>query len=270
MYVLGLNRSGTTIYERFRGSADGVFAAGEIHNIWLWPFLRRPCACGQLLPDCPQWSQVFARLEADTQVSVDEFVADFAALHQRTGRTRDIPKILRRTADARAFAARMQQLYTAIAGATGASTIVDNSKSPSGALLLELMDGVEAEYVRVCRDPIATIQSNRIAPTEPWAPPRIRGSELVAQEAVITWICRRFGRRGKLTTVDLDRFLRDHAGHVLAESHQAEGNPSRAGAAVLTPSLAQAREPADTAMRAEAFAINTLRRLSRRSPRRAD
>ncbi len=260
LYLIGLNRSGSTIYERFLGGAEGVFAAGEVHNLFLPPFFHRDCACGEELPDCAVWSDILTRLEKEAAMPLDEFVGRVAALHHKIGRTRHLPKIKRGTRDARQLAGLVGALYAAIAGATNSSVVIDSSKGPAGARLLRLMP-YDYDVIHMYRDPVATIQSNAV-----WggrsAPPRISGPRLVATSVSITMVNRHIRRDGKLTEVALENFLSEHRGEALPESHQCEGNPSRFGDAVLSPTIAEGRTPR-LRTRAQAAAITRLRALGR-------
>lgn len=237
-----------------------MFAAGEVHNLFVPPFFNRDCACGEELPNCAVWSEVLARLEKEADMPLAEFVGRVAALHERTGRTRHLPKIQRGTRDARQLANLVGALYAAISGATGSSVVVDSSKGPAGARLLRLMP-YEYDVVHIYRDPVATIQSNAV-----WggrsAPPPISGSRLVATSASIAIVNRRLRHEETLTEVALETFLTQHRAAPLPESHQCEGNPSRFGDAVLSPTIAEGRVPR-VRTRVQAAAINRLRALGR-------
>lgn len=237
-----------------------MFAAGEVHNLFLPPFFHRDCACGEQLQDCAVWGEVLTRLEKEADMPLDEFVGRVAALHERTGRTRHLPKIKRGTRDARQLAELVGALYAAIAGTTNASVIIDSSKGPAGARLLNLMP-YDYDVVHIYRDPVATIQSNAV-----WggrsAPPRISGPRLIATSASIAMVNRRLRHDGRLTEVALEEFLSEHRGAPLPESHQCEGNPSRFGDAVMSPTIAEGCVPR-ARTRLQAGAINRLRAIGR-------
>ena len=91
VYVLGLNRSGSTVFERTLGSIDGVFAAGELHNLFLPPGLDRTCGCGESLTRCEVWSKVVAEVEHGAGQPVDTFMTRVGRLQARTGRSREHP-----------------------------------------------------------------------------------------------------------------------------------------------------------------------------------
>lgn len=280
LYVLGLNRSGSTVFERALGSLEGVFAAGEVHNLFLWPGLGRDCGCGERVRDCPTWAAIFRDVEAAYGYEIDEFVLRVAQLQQRTGRTRHIGKILRGAPEARELAALLHTFYKAIASATGAKVVTDSSKSPAGALLLRLMP-VDFSVIDLRRDPLATIQSNttirrwdNVAPVS--APPEISGGRLAGTQATVTLAAQVL--RKHVVSVSFEAFLADPASatsrlpfdttelksiDALARTHQCEGNPARFGDATLSPYEAHGRGSASRATRVEAAAIALLRRLSR-------
>jgi len=280
LYVLGLNRSGSTVFERALGSIGGVFAAGEVHNLFLWPGLSRECGCGERVRDCPTWSAIFRCVEAAYGHEIDEFVLRVAQLQQRTGRTRHLGKILRGAPEARELAGLLHMFYEAIASATGATVITDSSKSPAGALLLRLMQ-TDFTVVDLRRDPLATVQSNttirrwdNVAPAS--APPEISGGRLAGTQATVTLAAQVL--RKHVVPVSFEAFLDDPATatsalpfdttelktiDTLARTHQCEGNPARFGDATLSPYEAHGRGNPNAATRLEAAAIAVLRRLSR-------
>lgn len=265
-YVLGLNRSGSTIYERSEGTAPGVFAAGELHNLFLGPGVERQCGCGEMLRACPVWSAVFATLEKQTGESIDSFIRRGALLQAQVGRTRHLLKIARDKPDAAAFAHLVATFYEAIADATGSDVVMDSSKTPAGALLLNLMP-FDFEVVHLVRDPLATIQSNRVWRT--WdgvdtsaSPPTITGERLVATETSIALAATILRRRKRLQRVSFEDYLTSHASDTaLPTAHQAEGNPTRFGNPVLSAYEAHSRGNPPRRVRLEAAAISLLRRL---------
>ena len=265
-YVLGLNRSGSTIYERSEGAQDGVFAAGELHNLFLGPGVDRKCGCGEILRACPVWSDVFVALERATGHDIDGFIRRGAAQQQAAGRTRHLLQIVRGRPAAMAFADTMAALYRAIHTVTGCDVIMDSSKTPAGALLLNLMP-FDFDVVHLERDPVATIQSNGVWRT--WegvdpaiSPPKISGTRLVSTEASIAFAGGLLRKQGRLSTVSFEAYVSEHASDTpLPVSHQAEGNPTRFGPAVLSPYEAHRRGTPTPRARAEAAAISLLRRF---------
>lgn len=232
-----------------------------MHNLFLPPFFHRDCACGELIPDCPVWSEILRQLEKEAGMSTEEYVGRVAALHERAGRTRHIPAIRRGSRHARELAEMVSHLYVAIAAATGASVVIDSSKGPAGIALFRYMP-FDYDVVHVYRDPIATIQSNAVW-GGPGMPPRISGRRLVATTFTIMVVMRRLRRHGRLTQVPLEAFLTEHRGEALPPSHQCEGNPSRFGDSVLSPTIAEGRARPRVRTRLQARAIERLRARAR-------
>jgi hypothetical protein len=280
VYVLGLNRSGSTVFERTLGSIDGVFAAGEVHNLFLPPGLDRTCGCGETLAQCEVWSKVVAEVEQSAGQPIHTFMTRVGRLQARTGRSRHVANIVRGTSDAKALAGSLHTLYAAIGRATGSDVVTDSSKTPAGALLLRLMP-VEFTVVDLSREEVATIQSNEVARTwdnveDAAAPPLISGGRLAATQASLTFAARVL--HAKVVPISFEDFLSDPAaaasalpvdvsglrpGNALARTHQCEGNPSRFGTGELSRAVAHPSDAPSAATRVEAAAISVLRRLSR-------
>jgi hypothetical protein len=280
VYVLGLNRSGSTVFERTLASIDGVFAAGEVHNLFLPPALTRACGCGLPVHDCPVWSQVVARLEDERGEPIDAFVARVARLQEQTGRSRHLANIVRGTPPARELAGLMHAFYAATAAVTEAAVVTDSSKGAAGALLLRLM-AVDFTVVELAREAVATIQSNEVSRT--WddvesdtAPPMISGGRLAATQASLSLATRVL--RKHVVPISFEEFLSDPAvaaaalpidtsglkpGQPLPRTHQCEGNPARFGDGELSRAVAHRRGEPNAVTRAEAAAIAALRRLAR-------
>src|SRR3954471_14829623 len=66
LFIAGSGRCGSTLVDRILGGYEGVFAAGEIRNLWDrgWSNHGR-CGCGRPIRECPVWSGVVAATLAD-------------------------------------------------------------------------------------------------------------------------------------------------------------------------------------------------------------
>jgi hypothetical protein len=62
LYLAGAHRSGTTLLTGVLGCYPGIFAAGELHEIWANLLEGRPCGCGRSLQSCPVWRPVLGEI----------------------------------------------------------------------------------------------------------------------------------------------------------------------------------------------------------------
>jgi hypothetical protein len=155
VYIVGWGRSGSTLLTAVLGELDGVFAAGELRFLWARGVIgRRLCGCGLPIPECPVWCEVLERLEG-APCSPEEM----ASIQSRRLRSRHfLPELLKlvrhRGPDPEftRYATTYAQALAAVAEVTGAEVIIDSSKSPIDALLLEHA-GVDIRAVNLVRDP---------------------------------------------------------------------------------------------------------------------
>ncbi|MGL5927540.1 MAG: sulfotransferase [Dermatophilaceae bacterium] len=159
LYVGGAGRSGTTIVSTLLGQAAGVFAAGELRFAWERGVGEdHRCGCGEPFSRCPVWADVMARAFGSARPP------DPIALHENLIRRLRIlraPQGLLRSAFGRAvvpyhrYDADIHRLYRAVADLDGVDVVVDSSKNPMYAMLLERLPGVELTVLTVVRDPRA-------------------------------------------------------------------------------------------------------------------
>jgi len=153
LYITGMNRSGSTAFERFLAAHDGTVAAGEVSNLWLWGVDERLCSCGEPLDRCPFWGSVRSSAFGESGVP-DEVAA--SAIRRYANRTRLVPLIHhppRGMRDGLALVrSHLQRLYDAIAGAAQGRLVVDSSKYPTYAHLLSVTPGVRTAFVHLVRD----------------------------------------------------------------------------------------------------------------------
>lgn len=173
LYIAGWCRSGSTILDQILGQLEGFFSVGELANIWN----RGPealCGCGRPLKDCETWRRIF--IEA-FGVKPDGFDFD-EARSRRSSLTRFrylwlltnplLGPLLRRSLEPHLELTRT--LYRAVGSIASARVIVDSSKSPSHAHLLELA-GVGVPYiVHLVRDPRGCAYSYQVRKPDPDSP----------------------------------------------------------------------------------------------------
>lgn len=154
IFLAGIGRSGSTLIERALGEIPGVTALGEVMHLWERGLVRGElCSCGTPFRQCPFWSVV----GADAFGSWDNVDPErMAYLKGRVDRTVRIPQtILGRSAsfvrEADEYVDYFARLYAAAAALTG-GVVVDSSKQPSLAWLLQRSAAIDLRVVHCIRD----------------------------------------------------------------------------------------------------------------------
>jgi hypothetical protein len=160
IYIAGLGRSGSTIIDDILGQTRGFFSVGEAWDVWNQG-CDEPCSCGQALKKCEIWTQIFLRAFGRDPAAVD--FGQALRLAQRTDRLRHLWWLInptaRKIADRSGMLSRYlditKRLYSAMFSVSGARVIVDSSKAPSHAYLLDLIGLADLYIVHLVRDPRA-------------------------------------------------------------------------------------------------------------------
>jgi hypothetical protein len=163
LYIAGVERSGSTIFQNVLGQASGLFACGELRQLWHRSLLQgRPCGCEvEPLADCSFWQQVFERAFG----GIENVRAKRWYSYRRRMRTRHFPLLFLPKGSALLrsrlgeYPRVLEQLYTAIREASGGSVIIDSSKSPTHAWLLGSIAQLEVFVVHLTRDPRGVVHS---------------------------------------------------------------------------------------------------------------
>jgi hypothetical protein len=165
--VLSINgwcRNGSTIIGNLLNEVEGFFHVGELYFLWKNAYGKgsnSKCGCGRELVACPIWSRVLEREQPAVRAR-EAYAREVCARQARSIRTRHTWRALREgiaSNDRRQHAEAMARTYRAIAEETGCRVIVDSTKIPGEAALLEHVEGIKPYYVHLVRDPRATAHS---------------------------------------------------------------------------------------------------------------
>lgn len=123
LYLTSRGHSGSTLLSLLLGGHSHVMSAGELKMLVNPDPQRRLCSCHRLVPDqCPFWSQVQSRVQADVGLTLNQLA-------------------LIDHGDDIAFARDNRALFAAIAQVSGCKVIVDSSKSlPRLSRLLDVVE----------------------------------------------------------------------------------------------------------------------------------
>lgn len=163
LYIGGYSRSGSTILGQVLGEIDGFFGVGELRHIWVKGFLGQPlCGCGAPFRECDFWKAVAEEAFGGVnQVNWNEI----AELWRQVDRLRYVP-LLMSPWKTQAYRERLQKyceilgrLYKAVQSVSGDRVIIDSSKYPSSAYILNALPNVKLYVVHLVRDSRAVAYS---------------------------------------------------------------------------------------------------------------
>ncbi len=164
LYLAGWGRSGTTFLSSVLGSLPGYVAVGELRSIWTVWLLDNLCGCGAPVRECDLWAPVLV----DALGIVDEEAVRRAQdLQGRCDHTRHLaaykegPVPDELAHPLATYRGLLGRLYRAVAARAGARAVVDSSKLPAYAAILEGVDGLDVKIAQVVRDPRANAFSWR-------------------------------------------------------------------------------------------------------------
>ncbi|TPV94767.1 MAG: sulfotransferase [Myxococcales bacterium FL481] len=255
VYIAGSGRSGSTLLDRLLGQLPRWWSCGELAHIWSRGFQHdQRCGCSKPFSRCPFWSQVRLDLAAGD--------ADAAAhLQASVARLRHLPALLRPrgsfAAKLRRYQAILDRLHRAIARQSGATTLVDSSKSAQHLAVLAGLPHTELAVIHLIRDPRAVAFSWTRARRRPEVAktiemmPRYSAVRSGAEWQLMNVLCERIASRAHTCMrVHYEDLVRDPAGvleHIaarlgaayrptarqrqrefdLGENHTVAGNPVR-------------------------------------------
>ena len=164
LLIIGYGHSGTTILDMVLGSAEGSFSCGELTYITRNQFFDEYCSCGSVIRECSFWSVVFEKWVGNDRTSTSTLTSTSTGRSaQRSSQNsaqaqppmtleeyrllrdqfegnkaflRTVFRYLFRDDAYRRYVLATERLYDLIAEESGASVIVDSSKSASRAFLL--------------------------------------------------------------------------------------------------------------------------------------
>lgn len=194
LYIVGEDRSGSTILARILGALPGFFAAGELMRIWSSLCHQTDqCSCGLPLTRCRIWSEVMDTGFGHNSDGIDPCrVFHWQSRKLRFYRIFEmVPVWGKPLAERWPESERLKEIYSvlyrSVSDVTGAGVIVDSSKFPTYGAMLSLLD-FDTYFLHLVRDPRATAYSHSRRRTRP-----DRGDELPVHSpanSALRWIVR--------------------------------------------------------------------------------
>src|SRR5699024_2144381 len=135
LFIGGIGRSGTTVFELSLGTDERVVPLGEVVHLWQRSLIDdEPCGCGEPFSQCSFWTEVGARAFGGwDRVNAERVLT----LRHRIDRTVRTPQLAARVggsawhADVREYASYYSRIYRAAVEVSGSSVVVDSSKQAS-------------------------------------------------------------------------------------------------------------------------------------------
>lgn len=163
VYIGGWGRSGSTILGNILGSLDGFFFVGESRLAEQSVAEGEPCGCGASVNGCKVWRAI---ARAAVPQATSSGPGDVFSLG-RHARTRHLP-IIWTDAGRRRWAARLtdevdriDRAYRQMQSALNVRVVVDSSKAPGYARMLDLVPSAQLYVLHLVRDPRASAYSWR-------------------------------------------------------------------------------------------------------------
>jgi hypothetical protein len=156
VYIGGGTKSGSTLLDLMLGEVSGFFSVGELRQIWQRGLAEDShCGCRQRFSECPFWTKVgeegfggWDKVDLDEVLRLRNSLDRIPSLRQLKS-ARAQPE---REEDLSRYVSILHALLEAIRKVSGADVIVDSSKTPSHALLLDMVPGVDLRLVHLVRD----------------------------------------------------------------------------------------------------------------------
>ncbi|HXF73002.1 MAG TPA: sulfotransferase, partial [Actinomycetota bacterium] len=208
IYVLGPGRSGSGILGRTLSTIPGAAFVGELRRAWrIRP--DRTCACGRPHAECPVWS----KLLVPGSDLVEPARSEMARLQDRVAparlgwwtalRLRGLGGPPGAETPAGRYLEAYTRLHRAIAAATGASLLIDSSKSAADAALLALRPEVPTFLVQLMRDPRGVVSSlQRHAGRRSWV-----GRRALAVRGAVRWVAKHLANEALRRRVGPERSI---------------------------------------------------------------
>jgi hypothetical protein len=158
LYITGWDRSGSTLLDNMLGQVDHFAPTGELRYVWdIGLQQNRLCSCGTAFRDCTFWKEVFRKAFGGFDGVKP---CEMLKLRDEYDRARFV--LLRhgtRSSRIETYRSALVKIYRAISLVSGASVVVDSSKTPSQAYILQGCPEIELHLVHLIRDPRAVAYS---------------------------------------------------------------------------------------------------------------
>lgn len=164
LFIVGYQRSGTTLLDRLLGNSPELLSGGELLHIWAQGLVAdRHCSCGARFSDCSFWQTVghssFSSLTPAEVNRIAEFLSYLTSTYRMwrlfTKRTRHS---FLNSAPAN-FYDITERLYRNMLDVSARQVVVDSTKAAAYLMFLAQIRSIDIHVVHLVRDPRAVAHS---------------------------------------------------------------------------------------------------------------
>lgn len=158
LLVNGYGRSGSTLLELLLARQAGVVCLGELRNIWERASVGYKCSCDRPITTCPFWTDV---LEQTFGGVLAEHIEEMVSLRKKYDRIRNFDAIKdeHRNPGIGKYVDIYKRIYGAVQDSTQCEVIIDTSKNPSHAEILNRYSDLPITNIHLVRHPCAVVYS---------------------------------------------------------------------------------------------------------------
>lgn len=173
VYIIGDNRSGSTLLDYLISSHPDGFSAGELHHIHgyynkigVGKRTDWKCSCGNFIQECPFWNEILeeAAITANSETRLERQELWWTFLF-RQSHEKALDELLSDKAfeeKGKAVSDNCWRIYKTIMNKTGKRIIVDSSKNPFEAFYRNKYKQGNIKFLLLERDIRAIAYSNRM------------------------------------------------------------------------------------------------------------
>ena len=159
IYIAGNGHSGSTLLDIILGSNKNIFSAGELTFITRDSIFDEYCSCRQMIRDCRIWTEILKIWNEKREISYHRY----KMLNRNfEGNRKTLNLLFHRlfsTTAYKDYSKATLDLFKAIHQATGASIIIDSSKTNSRIPILNSV--AEIRVLHICRDFTGVLNSSK-------------------------------------------------------------------------------------------------------------
>lgn len=150
LYICGNGHSGSTLLDIVLGSPKDSFSAGELTFITRDSIMDEYCSCGNKISNCILWNEIIHRWESKRKISYKEYQRLRLKFERNKMSLNTLWNKFYPSDSFEKYIDATKHLFASIHEVTGATTIIDSSKSPTRIAILQKV--ADLEVIHLCRD----------------------------------------------------------------------------------------------------------------------
>ncbi len=190
IYLMGMGRSGGTLVGKILGQIEDTTFVGEIRHLIDRGFKENwECSCGDKFKDCKHWRKIFIQTFLNNEKVK---LSDFIRIQESFDRTTMIIKTFwilikikifkHNNKELNIYKNLNSKLYHNISESFKTNNIIESSRYPGRALMLNRCDDIDLFIIHLVRDPRGVINSQLKKQQE-----RTGKKSKIALRNILTW-----------------------------------------------------------------------------------